>query len=68
MHLKLNRPTIEIETQERAFIDVFFKILFVEWGKQKKRNLLAAKKINLRLVNFKLNILTYKKKTAISSI
>ena len=37
MHLKLNRPTIEIKTQERALQsrDVFFKILFVERGERK---------------------------------
>ena len=36
MHLKLNRPTIEIKTTKNLkFRDVFLKILFVGWRKQK---------------------------------
>ena len=36
MYLKLNRPTIEIETQKKlSSRDVFFKILFVEWKNRK---------------------------------
>ena len=50
--------------KERKSRDVFFKILFVGSGEQKKCYLLIAKKINLRLVNVKLSILTYKRQTS----
>ena len=60
MCLKLNKPTVEIETQERAEIQRCFLYNFVcGMGEQKKCHLLLVKNINLRLVNVKLSILTF---------